>query len=209
VDGTLPDGYLQAVSPGNNVTGVSVGLANFTVWYNQPMDPSKVGNKDRYDLYQEANPGKDIHISSATYNPADYSVVVDIDPADSNWLPGAWYQIKVKANAENACGQGQGAEVITRFRTADPTPTSTPTLSGMPGPQSLLFSQPVGTGTPVATGTALSLSTPTVTAIPPATATPTTFPVCTPIPSATPTSTPTYTPTPTRTPTRTPAPRHR
>jgi hypothetical protein len=124
VDGTLPDGYVTSALPNTGATGWSVDDATLIVWYNQPMSytgariSGEVDKPGQYDLYMEAAPTKQVDFLTQVYDPATYRVTLTFNPSNTNWKASTWYVLKVKRTIENACGVGQGDDVLIRFQTA-------------------------------------------------------------------------------------------
>ena len=104
------------MDPADEKTGVPISTTAIIVYYNQPMG-ANVTATGLYDVFQESSPSKKVHLTSADYDSADYSVTLSIDNSDSDWIRDTWYNIEIKAGINNACGTNQGGTVTTRFQT--------------------------------------------------------------------------------------------
>jgi hypothetical protein len=136
-DGTLPDGFVAAIIPGDGALGISLSTNTIVVYFNQPMtNGSGAGRADDKAQYEiKSSPGNHLLPDlSAVYNPADYSVTYTFDNTDANWLPNTWYYVTVKSGIKNICGSQQGDNVSILFKTENtgwtPTPTTTITPTG-------------------------------------------------------------------------------
>ena len=121
VDGTLPDGFVQSVTPADESTGIILSTNTITISFNQPMlhggGGGRVDNEGNYELYQTADTGNKIDILSVDYDLDTYVVTLTIDTSDEDWISGTSYELKIKNNVENRCGDEQSADVLTQFTT--------------------------------------------------------------------------------------------
>jgi hypothetical protein len=104
------------MDPDDEKTGVPIDTTAIIVHYNQPMG-ANVTAKGQYQVFQESNPSEKVHLTSATYNSADYSVALSFHNSDPDWIRDTWYNIQIKGGIQNACGTKQGDTVTTRFQT--------------------------------------------------------------------------------------------
>jgi hypothetical protein len=103
------------MDPDDGETGVPISTTAIIVYYNQPM--GAVTAPGQYEVFQESNPSKKVHLTSATYDSTDYSVMLSLDNSDRDWIRDTWYNIQIKSAIKNACGTKQGDTVTTRFKT--------------------------------------------------------------------------------------------
>lgn len=123
IDGSLPDGFVQDVDPGDGTTGFSITRDYVIIYFNQPMRKDGGGGSvekpEHYHIYNTAT-GKDINASNIlgrTYNPMDYSLTISFDTTDSNWQRGTLFNIIVDGSVQNSCRDKQGGQVYTAFTT--------------------------------------------------------------------------------------------
>jgi hypothetical protein len=107
------------MDPDDEETGVPINTTVIIVYYNQPMG-ANVTAKGQYQVSRESGLGGKVHLTSVTYDPADYSVTLSFDNSDPDWIHDTWYNVEIKAGIQNACGTRQGGTVTTRFQTEPP-----------------------------------------------------------------------------------------
>jgi hypothetical protein len=135
VDGALPDGFVQAITPSDGTTSVPLSTRTVIISFNQRMKYSAgAGSADDNASYElkRSSDNKGIPILSVSYDPASYTATVTFDNTRAEWGAGTWYYFNVKGGVQNECGDKQNANVTTYFKTQDtilttPTPTATPT----------------------------------------------------------------------------------
>jgi hypothetical protein len=115
-DGELPEGFVQSMDPDDEETGVPINTTAIIIYFNQPMG-ANVTATGQYQIFQESSSGKKVHLNSATYHSADYSVTLSFDNSDPDWIRDTWYNVEIKGGIKNACGTNQGGTVTTRFQT--------------------------------------------------------------------------------------------
>ncbi len=115
IDGSLPDGYVQSITPSS---GTVDPPSSIIITFNQPMDGalSNVAAPGQYSVYQAGNPGSNITISPPViYDAGTYQVTLTVNPAEFD--RDVEYTIEVKASMVNACGIEQGGAVTATFWT--------------------------------------------------------------------------------------------
>jgi len=104
------------MDPDDEETSIPINTTAIIVYYNQPMG-ANVTAIGQYEVFQESSPSKKVHLTSATYDSAGYSVTLSLDNSDPDWIHDTWYNIQLKGGIQNACGTKQGGTVTTRFQT--------------------------------------------------------------------------------------------
>ncbi len=121
IDGTLPDGYVADIIPGNGQTGVPLSTSIITIYFNQQMGVN-VTSSGQYEVYQLGNPGKKVQIlPPVVYNPSTLTATLTLKTDDPDWISNMVYVVSVNSLMQNSCGTAQGggaSEVTTTFQTA-------------------------------------------------------------------------------------------
>jgi hypothetical protein len=114
---------VERIDPDDEEAGVPINTTAIIVYFNQPMG-TNVTATGQYDVFQESSPSQKVHLTSATYESADYSVTLSFDNSDPDWIRDTWYSVELKGGIQNACGTNQGGTVTTRFQTEPETSTT-------------------------------------------------------------------------------------
>ena len=114
-------GFISSTDPSDGEILVPMDTTTILIAFSQPMATEGGGSVTDLSIYHDKIGnlilGGDIDILSAVYDPATYAVMLTIDRADPDWLPGSWYQLEIDNNLQNACETNQGVSVFIDFQT--------------------------------------------------------------------------------------------
>jgi hypothetical protein len=70
-----------------------------------------------HDKIKNLDLGGDVPILSVIYNSDTYVATLSLDIADTDWLPGSWYELEIDNSIQNACKTNHGFSVFVEFQT--------------------------------------------------------------------------------------------
>ena len=117
--------YVVSTDPADSQTNVPMSTSQITVVFDQPMDTDDggggvldIGNFDGKIDNQTAG---DVPFTEVSYNPQNYTVTLTLNTSDGDWLSDSDYELKIKKDIKNACGNDMDAgagDYIVTFSTA-------------------------------------------------------------------------------------------
>jgi hypothetical protein len=112
------NGYVTGTDPADGVI-VSVTMNTIEIVFSQPMSQAGGGSVLEAENYQLTNSGTGgvVPFTQISYNPGTDTAALQIDTADEDWLPGSDYELVIRSDIENSCGQPQGVDVIRTIST--------------------------------------------------------------------------------------------
>lgn len=121
VDGTLPDGFVESISPAHGSTNVPLSQNTVTVRFNQAMKNSGgVGTITGADIVRLRNVTQNsfVPVSSRIYDPLTYTLTLQIDSASPQWTADSLFEVSIVSTVRNVCEAAQGSNVTSQFTTA-------------------------------------------------------------------------------------------
>ncbi len=111
-DGTLPDGFVQSVTPPHGSVGFPLSSNTIYVQFTQPMKDTigsgSVSDPSSYKLRQGINA---VAILSVNYNSVTFVASVTFDTTDPNWTADTLYQFSIESGIQNACDMTQDIKI--------------------------------------------------------------------------------------------------